>query len=96
MELPRELHLVILDHLPFYDAFALRLTSRYFAAITQPLGRPYNLFERLAKDTPLDKRKKMYEEFNNSWFAKVESMVEVSCWHCGEGEYDIFDNRPGA
>lgn len=38
----------------------------------------------------------MYEEFNNSWFAKVESMVEVSCWLCGEGEYDIFDNRPDA
>lgn len=96
MLLPRELHLLILDHLPFYDAFALRLTSRYFAGITRPLGRPYNLLEQLADATPLDRREKMYEAFNTSWFAKVESMVEVSCWHCEEGEYDIFDNRPGA
>lgn len=96
MELPRQQQLVILDRLPFYDAFALRLTSRCFTDITQPIGRPYNLFERLAEATPLDKRKETYEAFNNSWFAKVESMVEVSCWHCEEGEYDIFDNRPGA
>ena len=96
MKLPRELHLVLLDHLPFSDAFALRLTSRYFASITKPIGCPYNLFKQLAEATPLDKREKMYQEFNTSWFAKVESMVEVSCWHCGEGEYDIFDNRTGA
>ena len=74
MRLPRGLHLVLLTHLPFYDLFALRLTSRYFASITTPLKSPYKLFTQLRDATALEDRERIYEDYNASWFARVSDM----------------------
>ena len=45
MTLPMKLQLLILGRLPFWDLYALRLTSRHFASITSPLRHPKEKYE---------------------------------------------------
>lgn len=101
LSLPVELHLCIIDHLPFWDVYALRLTCGHFASITSPLNRHYRnytlqtQFQHLYNRLRTEGREliNLCKEFNISWLARRSNLSfwtcsndDCCCLRCGWGK----------